>query len=256
VNFLNRISFLALFFHILPFYTEASSLFPIANLKVSVINQNFSEQERVLTHQIKDDQDNISFYSKRGDTRLFLGKFSESRYDYEKMIQLNPLLNESHWRLGIAYFYLSDFKKAARQFEIYHNYDSVDRENGIWRFMSQYKESGIDYARKGLLSYEKDDRPPYPWLYSMFSGTLSSDEVFQKIKKASFPEKYQTRVLFHANLYVGIFLELTEDSPHKALLYLSRAVSNEYGKNSGTYMWQVARLHYSRLLRSVKKNRN
>ena len=256
MNSLNKTSLFYLFLSILPFYTEASSLFPLADHDVLIINQKFSEQERVLSLRIKENQNDISLYSKRGDARLFLGKFSDSRYDYEKMIQLNPRLNESHWRLGITYFYLSDFNKAARQFEIYHNYDSVDRENGIWRFMSQYKESGLDHARKGLLSYEKGDRPPYPWLYSMFAGVLSSGEVFQKIKDEAFPEKYETRVLFHANLYVGIYLELTEESPHEALQYLSRAVSNEYGKNSGTYMWQVARLHHAKLLRSIKKSRN
>ena len=71
------------------------------------------------------------------------------------MIQIKPELEVSHWRLGIAYYYLGDFEKAAKQFEIYHNYDAVDRENGIWRFMSQFKKSGLEEARKGLLKYEK-----------------------------------------------------------------------------------------------------
>ena len=65
----------------------------------------------------------------------------QARSDYEMMIQIKPELEVSHWRLGIAYYYLGDFEKAAKQFEIYHNYDAVDRENGIWRFMSQFKKS-------------------------------------------------------------------------------------------------------------------
>ena len=122
--------------------------------------------------------------------------------------------------------------------------------------MSQFKEHGLEYARKRLLIYDKDDRPPYPWLYLMFDGVLSPDAVFQKIKEEVFPNRYETRVLFHANLYVGIYLELTGSSPNKALQYLSRAVRNEYGKSTGTYMWQVARLHHSKLLDSIKKSRN
>ena len=72
------------------------------------------------------------------------------------MIRLDPLLEVSHWRPGITYFYLQEYDKAARQFEICHNYDEVDRENGIWHFMSQYKREGLKAVRDGLLIYEKD----------------------------------------------------------------------------------------------------
>ena len=255
MNSLNKITFFFFFFSSYSLI-QASDLNPLSAVELLEINQKYSELERITTLQIDEKPDDVSFYSRRGDARLFLGKFSESRHDYEKMIQLNPKLNVSHWRLGIAYFYLSDFSKAADQFEIYHQYDQVDRENGIWRFMSQYKEHGLEYARKRLLIYDKDDRPPYPWLYLMFAGALSPDAVFQKIKEEAFPNRYETRVLFHANLYVGIYLELTGSSPNKALHYLSRAVRNEYGKSTGTYMWQVARLHHSKLLDSIKKSRN
>ena len=166
------------------------------------------------------------------------------------MIELKPELEISHWRLGIVYFYLSEFGKAARQFEIYHQYDDVDRENGIWRFMSQFQESGLEKAREGLLSYNHDDRPPYPWLYEMFKGKIKPFEVFQKIKAAGFPPAHEVRVLFHANLYVGIFLELTEGPTEETLRYLANATHNSYGRSSGTFMWQVARLHHSRILPS------
>ena len=197
-----------------------------------------------MSARLKQSPKEISSYSSRGDARLFLADFKGARADYEKMIELNPKLDISHWRLGIAYFYLKEYDKAARQFRIYHQYDQVDRENGIWRFMSQYKASGLAVARKGLLKYEKDDRPPYPWLYAMFAGKLEPEEVFSQIDEAGFSERYKTRVLFHAYLYVGIYLELTEDAPGKALPYLRKAASNEYGRSTGTYMWQVARIHH------------
>ena len=40
-----------------------------------------------------------------------------------------------------------------------------------------------------------------------------------------------------------IYLELTEGT-QQALPYLRKAAANEYGRATGTYMWQVARIHY------------
>ena len=217
---------------------------PVPQAELEGIRARYSVQEKTMSARLKQNPKEISSYSSRGDARLFLADFKGARADYEKMIELNPKLDVSHWRLGIAYFYLKEYEKAARQFGIYHQYDQVDRENGIWRFMSQYKASGLAVARKGLLKYEKDDRPPYPWLYAMFAGKLEPGEVFSKIDEAGFSERYKTRVLFHAYLYVGIYLELTEDDPGKALPYLRKAASNEYGRSTGTYMWQVARIHH------------
>lgn len=217
---------------------------PVPETELERIRARYSVQEKSMSDRLKQHPKEISSYSARGDARLFLADFQGARSDYEKMIELNPKLDVSHWRLGIAYFYLKEFDKAAKQFGIYHQYDQVDRENGIWRFMSQYKANGLAVARKGLLKYEKDDRPPYPWLYAMFAGKLEPDEVFLKIDEEGFPERYKTRVLFHAYLYVGIYLELTEGNPGKALPYLRKAASNAYGRSTGTYMWQVARIHY------------
>ena len=222
-------------------------------LELSGIKEKYSELEKSLTSRVLRNPTEVSSYSSRGDARLFLGNFLGARMDYEKMINLNPKLEVSHWRLGIAYFYLSDFSKAARQFEIYHQYDNIDRENGIWRFMSQYKKSGLKIARRGLLNYSQDDRPPYPWLYSMFAGGISPEEVFIKIKEQNFPKKDAIRVQFHAYFYVGIFLELTGDNPSRALEYLAQATTNEYGRQTGTYMWHVARLYHARLFDSIQE---
>ena len=215
---------------------------------VALLNERFQEQEKKASLAIKENPKLVSGWSERGDMRLFLGDFDGAKTDYEKMIQLDPSLEVSHWRLGIAYFYLKEYEKAARQFEIYHNYDAVDRENGIWRFMSQFKSKGLQSARKGLLKYEKDDRPPYPLLYEMFAGRLSPDQVFSMIEEVDYPENYRTRVLFHANLYVGIYAEMVEQNKKMAEKLLRKAFENQYGQSTGTYMWQVARLHYFQLL--------
>ena len=231
----------------LAFYSNAlfgQSKGPVPSSLLDRILLRYSAQEKTMSERLKKNPDEVSSYSARGDARLFLKDFKGSREDYEKMIELNPKLDVSHWRLGIAYFYLEEYDKAARQFGVYHQYDQIDRENGIWRFMSQFKADGLATARKGLLKYEKDDRPPYPWLYAMFAGELEPEKVFKKIDEQEFPERYKIRVLFHAYLYVGIYLELTEEDPKKALPYLRKAAANEYGRSTGTYMWQVARIHY------------
>ena len=101
---------------------------------------------------------------------------------------------------------------------------------------------------RDLLKYEKDDRPPYPLLYEMFAGRLSPDQVFSEIEEVDYPENYRSRVLFHANLYVGIYAELVEQNKEMAKKLLKKAFENEYGQSTGTYMWQVARLHYFQLL--------
>ena len=212
------------------------------------LENSFQVKEKNFLKIIQNNPRSISGWSGRGDMRLFLGDFEGAKSDYEKMIQLDPSLEVSHWRLGIAYFYLKEYENAARQFEIYHNYDAVDRENGIWRFMSQFKSKGLQSAREGLLKYEKDDRPPYPLLYEMFAGRLSPDQVFRKIEEVDYPENYRTRVLFHANLYVGIYAELVAQNKEMAKKLLRKAFENEYGQSTGTYMWQVARLHYFQFL--------
>ena len=112
------------------------------------LERKFREQEKVADRFIKENPNLVRGWSSRGDMRLFLGNFEGAKLDYEKMIELNPELEVSHWRLGIAYFYLEEYDKAARQFQIYHNYDAVDRENGIWRFMSQFKSNGLNAARR------------------------------------------------------------------------------------------------------------
>ena len=228
----------------------ASVAGPLSTEELSLIETRYSKLAQKSGFRILKNPAELSAYSSRGDARLFLGDFLGAKNDYEKMIELKPELEISHWRLGIVYFYLSEFGKAARQFEIYHQYDDVDRENGIWRFMSQFQESGLEKAREGLLSYNHDDRPPYPWLYEMFKGKIKPFEVFQKIKAAGFPPAHEVRVLFHANLYVGIFLELTEGPTEETLRYLANATHNSYGRSSATFMWQVARLHHSRILPS------
>ena len=123
--------------------------------EIALILSEYTSLEQKISQHIKLKPNLVELFSRRGDARMFLGDFGGARKDYEKMIQLEPLLEVSHWRLGITYFYLGLLKKAAHQFEIYHQHDAVDRENGIWRFMSQVQESGVVEARQNLIEYKQ-----------------------------------------------------------------------------------------------------
>ncbi len=223
---------------------------PVPETERKAIAEKYGQAEKRHTALIKADPKSVDAYSRRGDARLFLDKFVGAVQDYEKMIKLDPSLDVSHWRLGIAYYYVNRFDKAAHQFEIYHNYDDVDRENGIWRFMSQTRHKDMAVARKALLKYRKTDRPPYPWLYALYAGDIKPGEVYEKIDEAAFTVRYKERVLFHAQLYVGIFHELN-GRDKEALENLRAAAANQFGRSTGTYMWQVARVHHDLLAKKL-----
>ena len=118
--------------------------------------------------------------------------------------------------------------------------------------MSQVQQSGVVEARQNLIKYKQSDRPPYPWLYDLFKGEMQPSVLFTRIHQAKYPKGYQSRVLFHAYLYVGIYLEMVEGKLTEAEKYLAQAVSNEYGRTTGTYMWQVARIHYQQIQKHAR----
>ncbi|HVE40323.1 MAG TPA: hypothetical protein VNM14_10575 [Planctomycetota bacterium] len=187
--------------------------------------------------------------SERGDALFKLGKFAESVTDYEKMLERDPALEKSHWRRGIALFYAGQYEKAARQFESYNSYDNIDRENGIWRYFSQYKAFGKDKAREGLLKYAKDDREPFPDVYQLFEGKRTPEQILEKIKSAELSEDDREMRSFYANLYIGLNFAV-ENKPDEARTHLRKAVANSWGPKGGygpNYMWHVGRLHYELL---------
>ncbi len=169
--------------------------------------------------------------------------------DYEKMVELDPKLATSHWRRGIAYFYAKQYKDAANQFEIYHSFDDVDRENGIWRFFSQTKAYGLEKAKEGLLKYEKDDREPFPDVYRLFAEQITPEQILDRIAKADIDDEEREKREFYAHLYIGLNHAI-QNRKEPARKHLAEAVKNKWGRKAGYgphYMWQVGRVHYDLL---------
>lgn len=194
--------------------------------------------------------DEIGLYSRRGDARFFAGQFEAAVSDYDRMVELDPDIDAGHWRRGIAYFYAGRYRDAAGQFERYHSFDNVDRENGIWRYLSQYKAHGREQARKGLLKYQKDDREPFPAVYELFAGRTTPEQILKSITAADISAEEREKRLFYAHLYIGLN-EAVEDRPDTARKHLLLSVENSWGSKAGFgphYMWQVGRLHALQLL--------
>lgn len=209
-----------------------------------------------LTKAITENPKSVSLHSKRGDATFFAGRFDEAVADYDRMVELDPSLETSHWRRGIALFYAGKYERGARQFEVYHSFDNVDRENGIWRYLCQHKAFGRAKAREGLLKYAKDDREPFPAVYKLFSGEMTADEVLKGIEEAKIDAGEREKRLFYAELYIGLN-EFVEGREASARVHLERATRNSWGQDAGGgpgYMWHVARVHFQQLALAPKKD--
>lgn len=190
----------------------------------------------------------IGKYSSRGDAQMFLADFKAAVADYQSMVRLDPDTDTSHWRLGIALFFAGQPKEAAAQFDKYHAFDQIDRENGIWRFLSHYQAYGAEQARKELLKYEKDDRPPFPEVYRLFDGSMTPEQVLKSIPE-DLSETQKNSRLFYSHLYIGM-LQVVEGKNAEAKQSLAKAIENPWPQNAGfgpNYMWHVARLQYFEL---------
>lgn len=228
---------------------------PLSDKEVTELTKSFEKSLDEATQTIKKNPESLSGFSKRGDANFFLGRFKEAVADYDKMNELNAAESSSNWRRGIALFYAGRYKDAAAQFESYHSFDQVDRENGIWRYLSQHRALGRDKAREGLLKYQKDDREPFPAVYKLFAGSITPEQILDEIAKADLSESARDMRLFYAHLYIGLNFSV-EDDAAKARQHLAIATRNTWPSTAGygpNYMWHVGRLHEELLRKKTDK---
>ncbi len=226
---------------------------PIAAENRAVMQAAWKKSIDETTTAIAKTPDQGDLFSRRGDAYFFSGEFTKAVEDYSTMVKLDPALDTSHWRRGIAYFYTGQYAEAAGQFERYHSFDNVDRENGIWRYLSQVKALGREKARAGLLKYAKDDREPFPAVYELFAGRTTPEAILQGIAAAPLSAAAREPRLFYAHLYIGLneFIEGRETSAQE---HLDKAVRNTWAPTAGYgphYMWEVARVHEEQLRKAA-----
>lgn len=223
---------------------------PLSNERRDRLQTALQQRTKQLSKTI-DDSPTVGAHSQRGDAYFFLGDFDRALADYEKMVELNPDSGASHWRRGIARFYAKKYPAAAKQFEEYHSFDNVDRENGIWRYLSQHRAYGIEKAREGLLKYEKTDREPFPAVYQLFAGKLTPQQIEKQIADADIDDEERSKREFYAHLYIGLNHAI-EGRDAEAIKHLRKSTANTWGPGGGygpSYMWHVGRLHYDLLLK-------
>jgi lipoprotein NlpI len=214
----------------------------------SQLQESLRKQLREKGTVEKGAADSVDQYSARGDLQMFLGEFDKAEADYLQMVKLKPELDASHWRLGIAMFFANHPKQAADQFDKYNSFDNIDRENGIWRYLSHYRAFGKEEARRQLLRYEKDDRPPFKEVYRLFDGTLKASDVLQAVPANLAAESRDSR-LFYSHLYIGMN-EVVEGQLEDAKASLLTATLNPWPQKAGfgpNYMWHIGRLQYIEL---------
>ena len=231
---------------------------PLSEVRRTELTKSLEKSLEDSTRRVQDMPSAVGAYSRRGDVYFFLGRFPESVADYDTMVELDDSLKASHWRRGIALFYAGRYQDAAGQFESYHSFDQVDRENGIWRYLSQHKAHGRAKAREGLLKYQKDDREPFPAVYKLFAGTISPDQILDDIRAADLSKDDREQRLFYAHLYIGLNYAV-EGDPERARFHLAEATRNSWGPAAGygpAYMWHVARLHEELLRTESLKPKN
>ncbi|MDG2387964.1 MAG: hypothetical protein P8M30_01470 [Planctomycetaceae bacterium] len=230
----------------------------VVDWRVKLQKLQIQRQQAVerLSKMITENPDRIEYYSSRGDLNLFLGRPKLAVADYDKMVELSPSSDASHWRRGIALFYAGEYQKAAAQFDRYHSFDDVDRENGIWRYLSHYKAYGKEKARQELLKYEKDDREPFPSVYKLFAGETTPEKILNQINAADLSNAQRESRMFYATLYIGLN-HVVEENTDKAKVSLSKMLPNTWGPTAGygpNYMWEVGRLQFELLQNQEKAN--
>ena len=228
---------------------------PIPAEKLAALQSSWKKTIESTSMAIEKSPDDVNLYSRRGDALFFSGKFTQAVDDYSAMVRISPEVDASHWRRGIAYFYAGKYEDAAAQFERYHSFDNIDRENGIWRYLSQVKAVGREKARAGLLKYAKDDREPFPAVYELFAGRITPEQILKGITEAKISDEQRESRLFYAHLYIGLneFIEGREKSAQE---HLDKAVRNTWAPTAGYgphYMWQVARVHEELLRTKASK---
>jgi len=173
-----------------------------------------------------------------GAARFRSGDVAGSVAAFERVAALEAHSRAQLWQLGISQYYARDFAGCAALFELHRTVNPQDVENSVWHFLCVAATRGFDAARTGLIPIDRDGRVPMMEVFALFGGSGSVQEVLDAADIAvragggKGPE-------FYAHLYLGLYYEAAGDAA-KSRVHITRAVQL---KQSGNYMWQVARVH-------------
>lgn len=172
----------------------------------------------------------------RGVERFRKGRIAESVADFDREVAYEPSRAAEHWQRGIAYYYLEEYEKGARQFQLHRTVNPQDVENAAWHFLCVARSPGgsVESAREGLIPVSRDERVPMAEVQQLFAGTLKPEDVLAAGAQAGGAAE------FYADLYVGLYHEAMENREESFRL-IARAA--ESAASEGNYMGDVARVH-------------
>ena len=222
---------------------------PLSDAERAELKQTWDDKVTELTKKLATKTDDLSALSQRGDAHFFRGNFPASLRDYQKMCEVNPEAESSHWRMGLVQFYAGEFETSTKFFDRFFKTDDVDREGGLWKYLAQAKGEGPEQAKAGLLKYTKFDREPMPTVYRLFEGTLTPEELLKTVNEKKLGETEREKRLFYIELYIGLWLD-AHKQPQAAQPHFRAATANKWPRDAGygpNWMWHVARVHYELL---------
>lgn len=223
----------------------------IMNAALQEIRSGNSEKaEQLLSQAIKQDPKLASAYYYRGRQLFKLNRIAESVTDFDQYAKLNPRVESSQWERGIACYYAGDFKKGAKQFELYQTYHDSDVENSVWRYLCIAKSVDVATARKTMLEIKGDSRVPMMEIYKMFQGKIEPSQVLETAQSDKVGKEALNQQLFYAHLYLGLYFD-AEGKPELAEKHIRLAVDHRIGH----YMWDVAAIHLKQIEREQKQEK-
>ncbi|MEI9894359.1 MAG: hypothetical protein WDN28_10865 [Chthoniobacter sp.] len=205
----------------------------------------FGDQLKDIHSKLEKSPNSPILLSQHGDLFLFLGAYSGAVSDFEKMIALDPTQDAPFWRLGIAYYFAGEFEKAKRQFEKYHAYDATIARTASGNSSPRKRSMAWKGRAAEMLTYKEFDREPFPALYEMFAGKRTPDDVLADMEARGLTK--DPVVAFDGYYYTGLG-EARLGHRLRAIELLRKAVDIMPGPDT-VYMWNVARLHWERLLK-------
>lgn len=203
---------------------------------------------RLASEAIAADPKLASAFYLRGRERFRQGQVAESVADFDRYIELKPAAASQQWERGIACYYAKQFKKGAKQFELYQTYHDNDVENSVWRYLCMVPDDGVEKARATILPIRNDRRVPMMQVYELYRGNLKPDDVLAACQRDDPDPVALAGRLFYAHLYLGLYHEVAGE---KALAkkYILLAADQKLADNPGIngYMWDVARIHATQM---------
>jgi lipoprotein NlpI len=186
-------------------------------------------------------------YQFRGFEQFKLGRFQESCADFDKFLQFVPQRAPYHWQRGISCYYAGRYDEGRKQFELHRTVNADDVENSAWHFFCVARSAGLAQARASLLPTTGDSRVPMMQIHAMLAGKAKPDDVLEAAAKSSSTSQ-RDQQLFYANLYVGLYYEVSGNAK-LARKHIDLA-AQEYRSND--YMGEVARVHSELFKKSAR----